>query len=377
MVVNLVVFEVRGGAVLAELEAAELSWSVQSNTAETVEASFRLTGASDWRNLLTEWKHGVAVDVGGGRLLGGPIMPHQFTDDTGMLRVTARGLRVAFDRRSILPLAALTSPLVTGGVPDTALDTVLTDLDLGSIARAVGVQACTWPGWVDVPIVWGSARAGTRERTYVALDRKSVDSAWADLSGVENGPDIRLRLTRDGEDAIQWVFESGTEDVPRLQSDAVFPFEPAQGSGLTVTTNPARMGSVAWSEGGRSSDTALVRMSYDPFLVDAGFPLLEMESAASPNTVDASTLDAWNTETLRTARRPWEFWTFKVRSDRSPFPWEYNCGDLVDVYVTEEASVSGGYVAARREPYRRRIVGLSGDIRDDWVTVTCGEVYDG
>lgn len=373
MVVKCYVFETRGGAVVTELEPSEASWEVQSNTAETISPTFQLSRTSGLRNLLTPWKHSIAVDIRG-RLFGGPIMPHDFDEDAARLKVTARGLRVLFGRRSILPVEALTQSLtLPDGTPDTSLDTVLTDLDLGSIGRAIGVQACEWPGFDDIPIVWGSARAGTRTETYPAVDRKKVDDAWSDLSARQNGPDIRLQLRWADADSFESIYESGTEAQPRLQGEAVHAWEPAQGSGLKVTVDPSRMGSLVWSEGGRSSDQVLIRSLYDSTLIDKGFPLLELESDASVTTSDPATLDSWNAEALRTAGVPWEFWSFRVRADQSPFPYEYNCGDLITVTVTEETPVSGGYIPPG--VHSRRIVGISGDLSEEWVTITCGVVY--
>lgn len=339
----------------------------------TVEEVTRELG-TDWRNLGTPWKHSIALDVEG-RLVGGPILPHDFDDNGGQLKLTARGLRVAFGRRSILPLDALTVPLtLPNGEPDTALDSSWAGFDLGTIAKKIGQQACEWPGWTDVPIVWPDDRTGASERTYPGIERKNVDDAWSDLSDVQNGPDIRFRLEWDGPDAFRWVFETGTAAQPRLQGPDVFAWEVGQGSGLSVQTNPTRMGSLSWSQGGRADDTALVRSLYDPMLIDRGFPLLELESDASSNTVLAETLDAWNVETLRTASKPWEFWSFTIRADQSPFPFEYGPGSLIDVIVTDDSPVSGGYVPPGT--YRRRVAGMSG-VLSDWITITCGEVYDG
>lgn len=375
MVVTVSLFETRGGALLMEVEPEDLSWDENANQAETITPTFDLNSAlGDWRNLATPWKHSLAIDVDG-RVLGGPIMPHDFDGDRGSLRLTARGLRVAFARRNVLPVAAMSNPslVLPSGDPDTSLDSTWSGFDLGTIAKKIGQQACAWPGWTDVPIVWPADRAGDRERTYAALDRKKVDDAWSDLSEVQNGPDIRLRLEHDGPDRFRWVFETGTEEHPRLSGPDIFEWEIGQESGLTVKTNPTRMGSMAWSQGGRSDDVALVRMQYDPFLIDRGFPLLELESDASSNTVLAETLDAWNAEALRTAAKPWEFWSFEVRTDRAPFPYEYGPGSLVKVIVTEDAPVAGGYVPPGE--YVRRIAGLSGGL-DGKVTITCGEVYD-
>lgn len=378
MVVSCYVFETRGGALLNEVEPSALEWSENANQAETADVTFDLKsdseGSRDWRNFGTPWKHSIALDVNG-RLIGGPILPHDFADDEGTLKLTARGGRILFSRRSILPLAALTQPLtLPSGEPDRSLDSRWTGLDYGTIAKRIGQQACAWPGAGDIPIVWPADRAGIREKSYDAIERKNVDDAWTDLSALLHGPDIRLRLERDGQDRFRWVFETGTEEQPRLQGLDVFDWEVgADGSGLAVKRDPSRMASLAWSQGGRSEDTTIVRSLYDPTLIDDGFPLLEIETDASSSIVDPSTLDSNNAEAMRTARKPWEFWSFSVRADQQPFPYEYGPGSLVNVIVTKDTPVTGGYVPPGT--YTRRIAGLSGGL-SDWITVTCGEVYD-
>lgn len=376
--VRVSIFETRGGAIINEIDPSDLSWSAVANEAETVKVEIDLISSAEsdrnWKSLAAPWKHSVAVEVGG-RVYGGPILPHDFDDDGATLNFTARGFRVMLAKRNILPLAALTQSLILDdGLPDTSLDTVLTGFDLGTIGKKLVQQACTWPGWTDIPIAFPADRLGTRERTYPAVERKKVDAALSDLSGVENGPDFRFQLERVDADSFRWVFESGTEMQPRLQSPDVFAWEVGQGSGLAVDTDPSRMGSLAWSEGGRADDTTIIRSLYDPTLIDHGFPLLEIETDASSNTVEESTLDAWNAETLRTAGKPWEFWSFKIRADRAPLPGEYNLGDLSDVTITKDATIAGGYVGPGTYP--RRMVGFSGDL-SEWITVTCGEVYGG
>lgn len=378
MVVKCYVFETRGGALVNEVEPSAAEWSENANQAETADLTFDLNsiteGSRDWRNFGTPWKYSIAVDVNG-RLIGGPILPHDFDDDGGTLKLTVRGGRILFSKRSILPLAALTQSLtLPSGEPDTSLDSRWSGLDYGTIAKRIGQQACAWPGCGDIPIVWPADRAGTREKSYDAIERKNVDDAWTDLSALQHGPDIRLRLEWDGPDRFHWVFETGTEEQPRLQGIDVFDWEVgADGSGLTVKRDPSRMASLFWSQGGRSEDTTIVRSLYDPALIDDGFPLLEFETDASSSIVDPATLDAWNAEAKRTARKPWEFWSFSVRADQQPFPYEYGPGSLVNVIITEDTPVSGGYVPPGT--YMRRIAGLSGGLSDR-ITVTCGEVYD-
>lgn len=398
VVTRISVFETRGGAVIDEIDPSQHDWQEQSNTAETVNLSM-VDGIAGWRNLFTPWKHSIAVEVGS-RVLGGPIvLPGDFDGDKRVLSVTARGFRFMLDRIPVLPVAALTQPLAPGGEPDTTLDTTISGFDRGTIGKKLIQQALAWPGWSGIPITFHPDRAGTRTQTYAAVDRKSVESALSDLSSQNNGPDIRLRLVRMSEDSFGWVYESGTEDDPRLHGDVPLAWEPDDTSGLSVKPNASRMGSIAWSEGGRSTDQTLIESMYDPHLIDRGFPMLHLESDASSTTSSTETLASHNAETLRTARKPWEFWSFRVPADRSPFPHEYGCGDLASLTLSPVLQYRAGLLSGEDvlsgpgvlsgpfteeqipdflEPreYTRRIVGISGSSDSDQITLTCGEHYE-
>lgn len=397
VVTRFTVFQTRGGQIVDEIEPSEFDWEEQSNTPETVKMTF-VERVADWFNLFTPWKHSIAVEIGG-RCLGGPIIPSDLDGDKNTLQVTARGLRYMLDRVPILPAIALTRELAPGGVPDPTLDTTISGVDLGTIGKKLIQQARTWPGWSDIPIRFHADRPGSRSRTYAAVDRKRVEDALGDLESVQNGPDIRLRLERTGPDSFGWVYESGTEEQPRLQGQLPIGWEPDDLTGLGIQRDPSRMGSISWTQGGRSDDTTLIRMRYDPYLVERGFPLLHLESGGSSSISDPATADSWNVETLRTARSPWEFWRFAVSADQEPYPYEYGCGDLADLYLSPairyragllsgEDTLSGpgvlsgpfseetvpSYLQART--YTRRIVGISGSSGSDRITITCGEAYD-
>lgn len=319
MVVSAYVFATRGGRILAEIEPAAVSWSWEGNPAETVDVTIDMNNPVEadrnWRNLGSPWAHSLAIEIGdpgvGARYLGGPILPHDFDDDGATLKVTARGIRFALAHRNVLPVAALTTSLVdSAGVPRPSMNSVWSGLDYGTIGKRLTQQAFAWPGWTDIPITYHADRPGTRLQTYEALDFMDVDEALSNLSGLENGPDIRFELKRTG-DTFGWVYRSGTDAAPRLTGDAVYAWEVGKASGLKVQTNPSLMASVAWSLGGRNQDQVLVDMLYDPAIVDSGGVLLERRSDASDSTARQETLRSWNVETLRTGRRPWEFSTLR------------------------------------------------------------------
>lgn len=381
MVVNAYIFETRGGRMVTEFEPLDVKWNAATNAAEDVTVTIDLRNAveaaRDWRSLATPWKHSIAIDTGT-RVLGGPILPSTMTDDDGKLQIVARGVVVLFDRFPILPVAVLTRPedqrlTLPNGLPDPAVDTTLSGLDYGTIGKRLIQQALAWPGGADLPIVFQDDRTGSREKTYPAVDMKKVGDALVDLSKLENGCDFRFQLRWRDDTRLEWFFETGTEQTPRLQSPDISAWEVGDGSGLKVETNPSRMASIVWSIAGRSSDIVLARMRYESALIDHGFPLLFTDSGVSPTASDPTTLDSRNVEALRTAAKPWEFWSFSISAaDAGAF--NVREGDYLDVIVTADANVSGGFVAAGT--YRRRVAALSGTL-GDWVTITCGEVYDG
>lgn len=372
------VFDTLTGTELTDFTAkADSTWSVRANEAEDVQVTIPLTDprmrALDWQNLAAEWKSSIAVEEHG-RFYGGPIQPHTYDGDKDELKLTAKGLWKYFDHRKVLPPAAeFTSLVLPSGLPDPSLDTNLSGLDYGTIAKRIVQQACAWPG-ANLPIVYQDDRAGTRIRNYPAVDLKEVGTVLAQLTEVINGPDIRFQLRRRDATHFEWFMETGTETQPRLQSPIVQTWdlgaEALASTNLSVTSDPSEMADVSWAAGGRNDDRVLMAMARSTKLRDAGYPLLELADTSHSDVVLQATLDDYAAEGLRTGYLPAKFWTFKVRADRKPYLADYSVGDLVDVTVARS-----GYLKPR--PYRRRIAALSGDAKGDWITITTGAIYDG
>ncbi|WGD36830.1 hypothetical protein [Lysinibacter sp. HNR] len=374
------IFETLTGRILAEFEPVTGSWSARINEPETVDVTIDLSSPDeagrDWRNLATPWKHALAMEESG-RWFGGPIQPHDYEADEARLSVTARGIRSIFKKRYALPPAALTQPLVgSDGVPNAAMDTNLAGLDLGSIGMRIVQQACEWPA-SNFPIVFPPARKGTRVRNYTAVKFPNISDTLDSLSDVINGPDFSFGLRRKSSTHLEWVFESGTEENPRLISPEVFTWdisaEDSAGSAPTILTDPTNMASLSWATGGKGSNednSVLVSRQYDPALIDAGMPLLETLDTSRTSVSEQETLDGWAAEPLRTGKTPAQFWAFKASLLLPPFLSEYRIGDMCEIVLQDDLFIPDGI-------YRRRIVEMSGDEAGEWVTITCGEAYDG
>ncbi|GAA3581023.1 hypothetical protein GCM10022198_00140 [Klugiella xanthotipulae] len=371
------IFETLSGHIITEFTPLSGSWTARLNEAETLDVSIDLGDpdeqSREWRSLGTPWKYSIAVEESG-RFYGGPIQPHDWDEDSAILKITARGIRSIFALRSVLPVEALTTDLVDAtGAPNTLLDTTLKNLDLGSIGMRVIQQACTWPG-SNYPIVFPPARSGTHERTYQAVTFPTVEDTLSALSGVIGGPDFDFRLRLRNPSYFEWEFLAGTQDEPRLISPDTHTWDlsapDSAGSDLTVSTNPSSMASLSWAVGGRGDNSVLVAQAYDPLLIQDDHPLLEAVDTSRTSVSVMATLAGHAQAPLRTGRRPWEFWKFSASLRSTPFLSEYQVGDLCTLAVHDSPYIPAG-------EYTRRIVALSGDDTSDWVKITLGEVYDG
>lgn len=371
------VFDTLTGKILSEFEPESGSWSVKTNEAEQVQVTVPLTdpilASLNWVTLAAPWKSSLAVEEHG-RFYGGPILPHSFSTDDLKLNLTARGLWSYFDRRYVLPPAAESTKLVTPfGTPNNSLNTSISGFDLGTIGKKIVQQACSWPG-ANLPIVYQADRVSFHSRVYAALDFKSVGSALTDLCAVEGGPDMRFQLQKKDSTHFEWIFETGTQAKPRLES-ILKPFWDlaalkASGSSLEVGTDPSQMADISWSTGGRNDDRVLVSQKKSNVLRNAGYPLLEVLSQSHADVTVQSTLDSYAAETLRTAYTPAQFWSFKAAANMSPYLYEYSVGDLCTLRVEGIPYIPDNY-------YERRIVALSGDEDGLFISITLGEVYDG
>lgn len=366
------IFETLTGKRLRWLDPKEGSWSAGANQAEEVRVKLDLGGpdarALDWANFLVHDKHSIGVEVHG-RHFGGPIMPADYDADSRTLDVTAKGIWSYFNDRTIKPVSALGQPLVTAGNPPqavTAYDTTITNVDYGTIAKKLVQQACSWPG-SNLPIAYQDDRASDTAiiRTYRALDHKKVGEALTDLTELDGGPDIRFQLRPSGKTTYEWLLETGSQYVPDLTGDRVWSWvvspDSASTKGLTVKRDPTSIASVGWATAGRSDDSLLSASSYDPTLVNLGFPLREAVDTSHTSVSVQSTLQSYSDALLRS--RESEYWTLKVRGDAPPYLADYNVGDLAWISVRDDPFIADGR-------YMRRISALSGDMSDEWIEIT-------
>ena len=102
-------------------------------------------------------------------------------------------------------------PLIGGdGKPTGTYDLSYTGLQYGTIMKRLIQESMLWPGG-DLPLVFEADRAGTRERTYEAVDGKPVIDALDDIADNEAGVEYAFIPEIDDLDNISWRFVTGTD----------------------------------------------------------------------------------------------------------------------------------------------------------------------
>jgi hypothetical protein len=307
-------------------------------------------------------------------LQAGPIWVHDWDDDAGQLTLIAGGMWTYFDHRVLLPVLAGRQP------SDPTTDTRYMPIDsdpessypwptdtrksLQGIARALVQQAQSWTGG-NVPVLLPAEIAGDQEREYRGVDVARVGERLAQLTQALGGPDIRFtpRWTSDRL-GVEWVMEIGTPTEPLLFSQ----LEPVFYSGVkkqSVTklrkkTNGTQLASQAFGPGGAADDKALVSVSTDSTLLDAGFALYDTVDQTRSTVSDLATLQDYSDELVLRGRTPTEEWSFTHNLSRRPFISAFNVGDFAKVRVSNNLYIEN-------KEHRLRIIGRSGDLKGETV----------
>ena len=375
-------FEMKTGRRLVPLPVSSAAWSVTTNEDETMSASVlvadpRAIALDLWRTT-TLARNGLLFVVDGLPVAAGPIWKRTYSQDSGKLDLVAGALRSYWQRRVLPPPAARTAPLVdvTTGEPDTSLDTSLSGLSLGTIAKRYLELAQSWPGG-SLPLVLPADELGTRERSVAAVDLKTVRELLQALTEVRDGPDMafRPRFAADGL-GIEWVFEVGTEATPRLgNADPTLTKwtvgAPTNAGAFDLVVAEDGTGHVeeAWAVGGASTDRIVAARSRSTTLADAGFPLLQGSRTGLSDVSVQATMQGYADQLVDLGAFASSFWSLKVRPGERGAPrlGDYWLGDLATVTIDERETLipPGDYV--------RRIAAISGDEHDDVYSITFAE----
>lgn len=353
------------GARIQTLPVLSGSWSDVLNDSGSIECTVSLRDPDVRRlNLADSARPGrtfLAAVQDDAILQAGPVWLHEYDNTEGTLTLSGAGLYSYFDRRALLPV------LTPGQLPsDPATDSVYTGLSLQGIAVSIVQQALSWPSG-NVPVVLPTPLAGSNTRTYRGSDLAPVGDRLRELSGVQNGPDIRFAPRwKPDRLAVEWVMLVGTPDQPLLFS----PQKPVFNVGLAgssvsdlfVSIDGAGIGSQAFASGGRAAEEVLIARAFDPRLTSEGFPLLDLVDSSFSTVTQLATLQGYASELALSGRSPVQSWSFTHQTDQRPFLTGFNVGDFARVRVF-------GSTYFPDSEFHLRIVSRSGDAVGETVTV--------
>jgi hypothetical protein len=379
--------DLRTGRQILDLPVMKGSWSVPLNAPGTVQATCNLedpdTRALALWNTTAPGKTVLAVEEQGIIMEAGPIWTRQWDQDASTLSIAAKGIWSCFDQRFIEQLVAATisttqftvpDPADVGGtktIPNPALQTKFSGLDLGSIGRQLVNLAMSWTGG-SLPIVLPATVPGGHERIWEGAEFKKVGEELRSLTQVENGPDIRFqpRFTADLL-GVEWLYMAGTQERPLLYSDQVQTWDltaPESAiTNLSVDEDASSIASLAWATGGRANDTVLVSRAYDESLVASGYPLWEVLDSSHSNVIEQPTLDAYAADAVVYGHGPIQVWSFHAEITGQPSFGSYGVGDYVDLFIGDRDMQA--YLPPGR--YRQRIISMAGDEVGQVVSIAC------
>ena len=374
MVVRIYAGDLMTGEITTEVPVTSSSWSQAHRAEGAVGATVALVGEvldrfPDLVYQLSPWRCFLAAITDDGTVLqAGPILPHKYSDTSGILQLSALGLRGYFARRKLMP------PL---GVLDEPADQVMTwsGLSLGTIAKRIVALSMSHVGG-GLPIDLPADEAGTATRTYYGFELARISERLKQIEDVENGPDLMFAPYVVGNlDQVRWRMLTGTTADPLLHQagpdhvwDRTTPKTPIVS--LDVDVDSAQMGDRAWVTGQGSDTELLMSMYQDQSLRVLGYPLLEVDETRS-SVSDYTTLGAHTRALLRSSARPYQTWTMVVRANVTPLLGTYRVGDWARVHVGDNHP----YIPAREGYYRTRIMDIS-DAPNGNVHITLAPVME-
>ena len=350
------------------------SWAAMLNAPDSLSCTIDLRD-EDVRALdipsATEPKKTVlfAATEDGTVLAWGVISDRTWHDDTRRMDINASGGGQYFHQRIIAPPAAATGTIILpDGSVSTAFDTLIDDVDLGSVGVALVEQALSWPG---APVAYvlptPVADPGRTSGTYRLIDYKRVGAALDDLVKRVDGPDFAFDARRDVTGlALEYVMRAGHpflgEYVGAWQVGG--PESPV--TGLTVTDDGVSLATHVWMQSGRTDSKVLVARAINQDLINvAGYPVLDLVDTSRTDVTVQATLNEYAAEHAENSRKLTRDLSFSVKGNATPALGQYRPGDWAALTV----GAGNHYLAEGDIPIR--IIGISGDETGVDVKIEC------
>lgn len=291
-------------------------------------------------------------------LAGGPIWTQKLQRSSGMVTIGAAGLESYFDHRMVLPVLA-------AGQSPADVTSYWQAQQLGLIAKRLVEQARSWTGG-DLPITFPSdaalGGAGIKhERTYPGYELGRVGQRLRQLAEVEDGPEIQFAPRRVDEQHLDWEMRIGTEATGMLltQTGDPWPIDDTVPQSMIVdverSIDGSGLGTDSYAAGEGQGEGRPIAHSASTFLLDRGYPRLEVEKASTDSVSDMGTLQAHADGLLARRFRPTE--KYDITVDASAW-WNRSKGARSGDWVTVK---NDRHLEFEEGPNELRMLAMSGD----------------
>lgn len=361
------VVETITGTVVQELPfAAAPSFDIGINTAGagTVPVPLGGTGMDkmDLDPVTSPWRFSLAVAWRNNLLQAGPIPDENFTDSGNTTQVTFNGIWALFAKRIVFPTSWR-----SGNPATTAADVSYTNMTLGQIARQLIKDSVGRPDGA-VPIVFDlDDLPGTNTRNYFGYEMNLVSDMLANLTGVDQGPEIEFRPQWTSTGQIQWLMRVGSPRLGQIGSPWVWDSgERGALRSLDYQRNGSAIAGNWYARGAGEKYGSVIGHATDSTLLGARFPLLEAVDGNHTDVTVQSTADSWATALMNTFHWPTHTFTAIVSisgidknydQTGSPSVDQIAVGDTAKFVIRDHTRIPDG-------DYTMRIIGISSNSAD-------------
>lgn len=271
-----------------------------------------------------EWKIGVAVCYGSGLptdvvCQAGPILPssgYGMVENRPVAQLGGTGFWGLLNARLQVASGWNGTAVTSAGGADTTYTSSLQGIAVGILNNAVARD----PLPLDIP----AAIAGTNTRTYHGYEFATVGQRLAELTQVQNGPDIVFQpyLAANGSQ-IRHQALIGNPTLGQPSNALRFDY-PGNISSIMPTRDPSKMAKTVYVKGNGVEYNMLWASATDPTLVD--WPLLEYVDTSHSDVTDQATLNGYAQAGISLYGRSVETWTVRNRMDQNPTFGSYTPG---------------------------------------------------
>lgn len=352
------VFETTSGRVISQLEFDGVpSWTVGLNDQGGGGVSVPLSTLAkvDIDQWTQPWRWSYAVVFNNFALQAGPVINESYTDGQLSTSVTFAGLWKIFGSRALLNTGG-SNPAVT------AQDTNYANLTLRQIAKNIVVTNETLTG-NNLPINYpADDAAGINTRTYFGYDLNTVADMLANLTTVDQGPEIEFRpVYAPATNSFSWTMRIGAPRLGQIGSPWVWDYG-RRGAlmSLDFQRDGSSMVSTSYVKGSGSQYAQMYGVHQDMTLVNEGYPNLDGVDGNHTDATVQTTLDSYALSNVNTYRNPLNTYTATVKADGtdtngqptgSPDITQISVGDTAQFCVMDHRRIPDG-------TYTHRIVGI-------------------